>query len=199
MKKSILSTMPNCNAARIECETLCAAHGNELLEYAITNKDHLAPWEPLRGEAYFQFNSFEQLIHKQLIEQDQGRAMRLVLREISSRQVVGTVSFTNICPEPFLACHLGYSLASASQGSGLMAEGLRMALRRVFEKHGLHRVMANYIPRNERSADLLRRLGFSVEGYARSYLQIAGRWEDHVLTSLVREDAEKMQWWPLRA
>jgi ribosomal-protein-alanine N-acetyltransferase len=41
------------------------------------------------------------------------------------------------------------------------------------------------MPRNERSAALLRRLGFSVEGLARDFLLIAGRWEDHVLTSLI--------------
>ena len=48
--------------------------------------------------------------------------------------------------------------------------------------------MANHLPRNERSARLLARLGFEREGYARRYLQIAGVWEDHVLTALSRAD-----------
>jgi ribosomal-protein-alanine N-acetyltransferase len=48
--------------------------------------------------------------------------------------------------------------------------------------------MANYIPVNERSGRLLRRLGFTVEGYARDYLLIAGKWEDHVLTALANAD-----------
>jgi ribosomal-protein-alanine N-acetyltransferase len=37
---------------------------------------------------------------------------------------------------------------------------------------------------NERSGRLLERLGFVREGYARDYLLIAGRWQDHILTSL---------------
>jgi ribosomal-protein-alanine N-acetyltransferase len=45
--------------------------------------------------------------------------------------------------------------------------------------------MANYIPCNERSARVLKRLGFEVEGYARDYLFLAGNWQDHVLTSLI--------------
>jgi ribosomal-protein-alanine N-acetyltransferase len=49
----------------------------------------------------------------------------------------------------------------------------------------LHRVMANYLPENERSARLLARLGFCIEGQANAYLQIAGAWRDHILTSLV--------------
>ena len=43
--------------------------------------------------------------------------------------------------------------------------------------------MANYMPNNTRSGTLLERLGFEKEGLARQYLQIAGRWEDHILTS----------------
>ncbi|TND51068.1 30S ribosomal protein S5 alanine N-acetyltransferase, partial [Aeromonas dhakensis] len=30
---------------------------------------------------------------------------------------------------------------------------------------------------------LLERLGFEREGYAKEYLMINGRWEDHILTS----------------
>ena len=45
--------------------------------------------------------------------------------------------------------------------------------------------MANYLPSNTRSEALLERLGFEREGYAKSYLQIGGRWRDHVLTAKV--------------
>ena len=58
-----------------------------------------------------------------------------------------------------------------------------------FDELGLHRIMANHQPENERSARLLERLGFEREGYARSYLHIAGAWRDHVLTALVRPES----------
>ena len=38
----------------------------------------------------------------------------------------------------------------------------------------LHRVQANYQPENERSAALLKRLGFQIEGHARDYLFLNG-------------------------
>jgi ribosomal-protein-alanine N-acetyltransferase len=68
-----------------------------------------------------------------------------------------------------------------------MAEVLEAGLTLAFGQLDLHRVMANYLPRNERSARLLARLGFEREGYARAYLRIAGQWEDHVLTAKIRD------------
>jgi ribosomal-protein-alanine N-acetyltransferase len=58
----------------------------------------------------------------------------------------------------------------------------------LFGELGFHRIMANYLPHNERSGRLLRRLGFVVEGYARDYLYIHGAWRDHILTALTNPD-----------
>lgn len=44
--------------------------------------------------------------------------------------------------------------------------------------------MANYMPANRRSAAVLDRLGFAIEGKAKAYLYLGGQWRDHVLTSL---------------
>ncbi|BBN52682.1 hypothetical protein TRE132_08070 [Pseudomonas chlororaphis subsp. aurantiaca] len=68
-----------------------------------------------------------------------------------------------------------------------MHEALQTAIGHMFDELKLHRIMANYIPDNQRSAALLERLGFEREGYARAYLQIAGRWQDHVLTARVND------------
>ena len=48
--------------------------------------------------------------------------------------------------------------------------------------------MANYMPTNEASGKVLKRLGFTVEGYARDYLCLNGKWEDHILTSLTNPE-----------
>jgi ribosomal-protein-alanine N-acetyltransferase len=102
--------------------------------------------------------------------------------------MLGSFTFSNVVRGPFQACLLGYGLAADQQGKGLMREALVPALEWAFGPLGLHRVMANYLPRNERSGRLLAALGFEREGLARRYLQIAGTWEDHVLTAKIAPD-----------
>lgn len=83
---------------------------------------------------------------------------------------------------------MGYALAENEQGQGYMTEALQVAVEYVFKELNMHRVMANYIPQNQRSGNVLMRLGFVVEGYAREYLLINGQWQDHTLTSLTNKD-----------
>jgi len=80
-------------------------------------------------------------------------------------------------------CEVGYVGDVLTAGRGLMREALEATLDHAFHELRLHRVMANYRPENARSANLLARLGFVREGYARDYLFIDGAWRDHVLTS----------------
>jgi ribosomal-protein-alanine N-acetyltransferase len=82
---------------------------------------------------------------------------------------------------------LGYGLDREAVGNGLMEEALRAVIELGFDELNLHRLMANYMPTNTRSARLLRKLGFVVEGHARDYLRLAGAWQDHVLTALTND------------
>ena len=69
-----------------------------------------------------------------------------------------------------------------------MSEALPAAIDYVFANLNLHRIMANYLPDNQRSGNLLKRLGFVVEGYARDYLLINGKWQAYILTSLTNHN-----------
>ena len=66
-----------------------------------------------------------------------------------------------------------------------MTGALRLGIEYMFGEMNLHRISANYMPDNTRSGAVLKRLGFTVDGYARDYLRIDGRWQDHILTSLL--------------
>lgn len=92
---------------------------------------------------------------------------------------------SNIVRGVFQACHLGYSVAARYQGQGYMKRIVQHAIAYAFDDLRLHRIMANHMPSNTRSEGLLRSLNFEREGYAKSFICINGKWEDHVLNSLV--------------
>jgi [ribosomal protein S5]-alanine N-acetyltransferase len=161
------------------------AHAELILQYQLNNRIHLAPWEPVRAAEYFTLAYWQQQLTCQ-----PSNELRFVALNSAQSEIIGLANFTNICGGAFQACHLGYSIAETHQGQGYMREILTATINYLFQQHKLHRIMANYLPSNQRSAALLTRLGFVQEGLAKSYLKIAGVWQDHVLSSKINEESE---------
>jgi ribosomal-protein-alanine N-acetyltransferase len=157
-----------------------------LLQYRVENRAHFAPWEPLREPVYFTLGHCVTSIADGRENARLDRGYPLLALDHNENRLLATFTFANIVRGAFQACHLGYGVAANMQGCGVMQEVLRPGIDWAFEALSLHRVMANYLPRNERSATLLAQLGFKREGYAKRYLNIAGVWEDHILTAKVR-------------
>lgn len=156
-----------------------------VLRYRIDNREHFAPWEPQREEAYFTEEACRRFIANGLEAARADRAYPFLVLDADQNEVLASITLTNVVRGIFQASHIGYGVAGAWQGKGLMHETLRAVLNMAFGTLGLHRVMANHLPDNQRSARVLERLGFEREGYARAYLCIDGRWQDHVLTAKI--------------
>ncbi|MFZ4875166.1 GNAT family N-acetyltransferase [Janthinobacterium sp. Mn2066] len=159
-----------------------------LLAFRIATREHLQAWEPARSAAFYTLAAVESQLRGMLLQIEHQSAVYWQLhvrQEQGESKIIGACSFTNIVRGPFQACYLGFSLASEYEGQGLMQEALQAAIADIFNRHGLHRIMANYQPHNQRSGQLLSRLGFEREGLARAYLHINGAWADHILTSLI--------------
>jgi len=156
--------------------------------YYVENWRFLKPWEPTRGDEYYSRAGWQLILQRYNQSFEQGRTLNLAALNLANNEVIALCNFSNIVHGPMKACHLGYSVAEKYQGQGLMYEVLNAAIPAVMRKYDLHRINANHLPQNERSAALLKRLGFEKEGYARSYLQIDGKWQDHILNALIREE-----------
>lgn len=119
-----------------------------------------------------------------------GKAVHLVgyLRKGDDREIAGMVSFWGIEHGDFDACTLSFLLDRTLEGRGLMRGLLDPVLPEVMTRYKLHRVMATHLPENLRSAALLKHLGFVVEGYARDFVKVNGRWRDNVLLSRVASE-----------
>ena len=155
-----------------------------MVEYYRRNRDHLASWEPRRSSEFWTVEWWaRQLEYNQReFREDRGARMIVALSSDPDR-IVGVANLSNTVRGSFQACYLGYSIDRELQGQGYMREALVAVIEFAFDELRLHRVMANYQPQNRRSGQLLARLGFVREGYARNYLRIDGSWRDHVLTA----------------
>ena len=156
--------------------------------YYQRNRAFLQPWEPLREEAFFTELGWQRRLEQLMQLHKHKMAYYFVIQAKGSDEISGVVNYSNLVRHPFYAAHVGYSLDQDCQGQGLMTRALAAANGWMFEDQQFHRIMAAYMPRNAKSAAVLKSCGFTVEGTAKDYLLINGNWEDHILTALLNED-----------
>ena len=162
---------------------------SKIFNYLYQNQKHLAPWQPLWPSNFITQEFWQEQVEKNFKEFQCDYSLKLfIFKTTHSTEIIGQINFNNFVRGAAQFYYLGYGLAEIEQGKGYMAEALQVAINYVFKELNMHRVMANYIPENQRSGNVLKRLGFVVEGYARDYLLINGQWQDHILTSLTNKD-----------
>lgn len=161
----------------------------EIAAYLARNRAFHKATDPARSEEHFteQFWRTTARVAKREFQLDSSVRMIMLKRDDPTR-VIGQVNFNQIVRGVFQACYLGYAIDELEEGNGLMTEALRLAIAYMFRERNLHRIMANYMPSNARSARVLEKLGFTIEGRATGYLRINGKWEEHLLTSLTNQE-----------
>ncbi|HKG94702.1 MAG TPA: GNAT family protein [Gemmatimonadaceae bacterium] len=112
----------------------------------------------------------------------------LLIRRLADDAILGAIEISQIVLGAFRSAYLGYQIGGPYARQGYMTEALGLALAYGFGPVGLHRLEANIRPENAASIALVRRLGFSREGYSRRYLKICGRWRDHERWAILVED-----------
>jgi ribosomal-protein-alanine N-acetyltransferase len=159
-------------------------------DYYERNRAHLEPWDPARDAVFYTRAFWRDVLATNRQEYAEGVSLRVFLRarEDPRGPVIGSCNLSQIVRGVFHSALLGYSVDAAHEGRGLMTEAVGAVVDHAFGTLNLHRIQANYSTGNERSAALLRRLGFVEEGRARDYLYLAGRWRDHVLTARLNPD-----------
>lgn len=170
---------------RLNISLLAANDWQLMSHYLQTNKAHLTPWEPKRDDNYYTEDEIKLRLKSALLAFKQQSAFHFCLLDKTNSQMIGACNYSNVVRGSFQACHLGYALGEAFQGQGLMQEAIEAANHYLFEDLKFHRIMANYLPENKRSEKVLKSLGFEREGFAKQYLQIAGKWRDHILTAKI--------------
>jgi len=111
----------------------------------------------------------------------------LVVRT-DDESLAGVCNLSEIVRGSFHSAYLGYYALAPHAAAGYMREGLALLLALAYGRLKLHRLEANIQPSNAPSIALVRRAGFTCEGYSRRYVKIGGRWRDHERWALLAED-----------
>lgn len=177
-----ISSCPE-EALQLAMRPVALDDATSLTDAYIRNASHLAPWEPLRDDSFFTVQEQRASILGKLTQFQSGTEVAWVI--LRGDRIVGTMTLTGIVRGPFMNAHVGYWVDQALTGRGVAGAALGAALEMAEEDLGLHRVQAAVLGNNGPSRAVLKRAGFEEIGLARSYLKIAGRWQDHILSQRI--------------
>lgn len=164
----------------------------QFARFHMRNRHHLRMAMSLMPELE-QAKHWEEELPRRRSAMDAGQAVHLVgfHKGATDGEIGCMLSFWSIEHGDFQACTISFLLDQSLEGRSLMYAAAAPAVREVIKRHQLHRIMATHLPENLRSAQLLRRLGFTVEGYARDFVKVCGQWRDNVLLSLVVDEPRR--------
>src|SRR6185503_7879327 len=80
--------------------------------------------------------------------------------------VMGSIALSQIFRGGFRSAYVGYQIGEEFSGHGYTTEALQLMLRHAFIDLKLHRLEANIQPNNAASIALVKRAGFTKEGYS---------------------------------
>jgi len=148
----------------------------------------LAPWEPVWADDHLSHRAFVNRVRWAARAEADGTALPLLLIRRDDGALLGGITLDNIRRGPAQAGTLGYWIGQPHARQGFMREAILATVHHAFTMLDLSRIEAACLPDNTASRGALEKCGFKYEGVAQSYLQIAGRWRNHVLYANLRGD-----------
>ncbi len=173
---------------RVYLRELSRSDAEALAEVLERNRAFLKPFEPRRPDRYFTVEGQREQIAASAVEREAGRACAFGIFEQQTDTLAGRITLSTIVRGAWQNANVGYWVDRARNGRGYATEALQGALSFAFDDLQLHRVEAAVMPRNVASTRVVEKNGFRREGLAPRYLNIDGRWEDHVLYGITREE-----------
>jgi len=165
-------------------------HYREWAALRAQSRAFLEPWEPRWAADELERPAWRARLTRYRADYANGNAIAFFIFENATGKLVGGITIGNIRHGVAQSGQIGYWIGERFAGRGFMREALELVLIFAFGTLRLHRIEAACIPDNARSIRVLEKAGFRREGLARSYLRIAGTWQDHYLYALIVEDRQ---------
>jgi len=146
------------------------------------NVDWLTKWEPSRApgspDVVEDRDAFAARCNARQRERQLGAGYGFGI--FVDGELAGEVNLSSVQRGPFQSGSIGYWVDEARAGQGYVPEAVVVLIRYAFDELALHRIEIAIVPRNSASRRVTEKLGLREEGISKGYLEINGRWEDHV-------------------
>lgn len=152
------------------------------------SREFIEPWEPAWAEDHLSKDAFQTRVERAEVFSEQQTALPLLMIRRDDERIVGGITLDQIHFGPAQVASLGYWIGLPFARQGFMKEAILKLVHHSFVEMGLSRVEAACVPENQPSRRLLENTGFKYEGVAQSYLEVNGKWRNHVLYANLRRD-----------
>ncbi|MCC6519902.1 MAG: GNAT family protein [Tabrizicola sp.] len=178
---------------RVETERMTLRlpeHGDwrQWSEVREASAEFLVKWEPVWSNDHLTRRAFTNRVYWAQRAEAQGQALPTLLIRRADQQLLGALTLDNIRRGPAQTGTFGYWIGAPFARQGYMREAILALTHHAFTRLDLSRLEAACLPENLPSRGVLETCGFKYEGVAQSYLQINGRWRNHVLYANLRGD-----------
>ncbi|MBR6222745.1 MAG: GNAT family N-acetyltransferase [Lachnospiraceae bacterium] len=161
----------------------------DILDFYIRNKDHLAPYEPDKIDSFYTVRYHQTALQLEMKKTLEGSEIRYYLYEKKNPDfIIGVVNLYRIVRGSFDSATIAYKLDQKHTGKGYAFEAVMRLMQLAYEDLHLHRVECRVVTYNDRSIRLLEKAGFSREGLERQTVRIGGKWEDTYRYAYVFEE-----------
>ena len=127
-----------------------------VLAYYRDNREHLQPFNPKWPSEFLTKPFWDRQVNLNIDEFYADLSARMfVFLKTEPHIAIGNVSLSGIMRNAAQFCYLGYGIARDMQMRGLMSEAVSAVVQYGFNDLNIHRIMANYVPTNDRSGKLL--------------------------------------------
>lgn len=153
------------------------------------SREFLVPWEPEWARDELTSSAFKRRLRRYGEDRLSGRGYAFLVFRTDKERLVGACNLSNVRRGVAQSASLGYWVGHQFRRQGLISAAVEAACQFAYSELRLHRVEAACIPENAPSRGLLKRVGFSEEGLAQSYLKINNQWRDHVTYARINPEA----------
>jgi [ribosomal protein S5]-alanine N-acetyltransferase len=172
---------------RLIVRSLALEDRDEFIRVHRVSEEFFAPWSAYRT------GSYDDIFRTEMSKVEMGRRSgthHRMVGVLDDGRIAGFFSLGEIVRGVFHNAYAGWKVNVEVAQLGYATEGVTALLDFGFSRDGaaLHRIQANVIPTNTPSIRLAEKLGLRREGIAERYLEIAGRWQDHVMFARTLEE-----------